>query len=159
MTTTQSAPTTKVCTGPAHGGPTELPVTDEHWYFHKSGPYTGKPIARCKLCTNWNKLQSRAEKNGTVECKKIRKFVAELVDRCGSSDLAGVASGVAANTIRSVLHEERCTMQLRTAKRLLVALDQRRKEDRRNGSTSERFREARRRQADIEEKIDRTLGY
>ena len=145
----------KVCTGPAHPSPALLPLTPEYWYFHRSGDRSGRPTNRCRLCTNWNKLIGKDGPHGlTPVTKTLRQLTKELADRCGSYGAVFRLHGVREETIRLIVigHTER--IQKRTAARILQALSEQRKYDRRNGS-SERFNEARRAQARIEERLQR----
>lgn len=151
--------TTKVCTGPAHPGPTALPITDEHWYFHKSGVRAGKPTSRCKLCINFNKLKDPSGQHGTIECKSVRPFLQELVRRCGNAEAAASLAGMSASSLRSALQDQQCRMQKATARRIITALAERRRLDRREGIVSETFRRALVVQAAREDKVNRLAGY
>lgn len=149
---------TKVCTGPAHPGPTRVPVTKEHWNFHRSGPDAGKPTSRCKLCTNWAKLVTKEGAHGLVERQDVLVFLNELIERCGSVEQVQTRHGLNANGLRAFLSNPDARMQKRTLARVLVALGEQRKLDRRNG-TSPRFHAARRAQADREGRLERLIGY
>jgi hypothetical protein len=144
---------TKVCTGPAHTQPTRLPLTETYWYFHKSGPYAGKP-QRCRLCAAYRRLPS-----GTVPVTKtLRSFARELVERCGSGSAVELRHGIAGSTILGVARGECQRMHRETATRLLTALGEQRKLDRRNGASS-RFLAARRAQALSELRMSQLTGY
>lgn len=145
----------KVCTGPAHVGPTRIPLDTEHWYFHQSGPRQGMPTTRCRLCTNWTKLISKTGPHGWVRLTKaMQALTKELVDRCGSYGAVYRHHGVRAETLRLIVVGETGRVQKKTAGRILVALSEQRKYDRRNG-TNVRFMEARRAQARIDERLER----
>lgn len=149
---------TKICTGPAHPQPTALPVDRQHWYFRKSGPKAGEPVSRCVLCINWRRLNDPGM-SGTVPCDKIRPFARELVDRYGSYNEAMRQTTISDVTLRSIMNKDYCTVQKRTALRVLQALEQKRREDRRDRKISSKFLEARRKQANIEERLQRSVGY
>jgi len=86
----------------------------------------------------------------TIDCYKIRPHTAELVDRCGTAQAAGKYALVATSTIRRILHGTHCTVQQETARRILVALEHRRKEDRLNHKVHDRLLKARQRAAQVE---------
>lgn len=148
----------KVCTGPAHPQPTRLPMDEEHWHYHRTGPKAGQPVARCRLCTNWAKLVVKDGPHGTVPAAKLHHLVKELVDRCEGCPECQRRHGLRAETLRLILTREQATVQKKTAQRILQALAEQRREDRRNG-TSARFLKARQRQAALEERLTRLAGY
>jgi hypothetical protein len=84
----------------------------------------------------------------------LRLLAKELTDRCGGYHAVHRAHGIREETIRLIVLGQTERMQKRTAARILLALSEQRKYDRRNGS-SKRFLEARMAQARIEERIDR----
>lgn len=146
---------TKVCTGPAHPAPAMLPLTPEYWYFYgdsgwaQSTGMVGKPIARCLLC------RALDHPHKLIPASRIERFTAELINRCGGYKQAERASGVGERVLRQIVtRTKKRGVQKETAARILVALSEQRKYDRRNGS-SVRFMEARRAQARIEERIER----
>lgn len=149
---------TKLCTGPAHPGPTRLPLDAEHWHFHRSGPRAGEPLSRCKLCRHWEEVADPTAPRGLVPAVTVRWLARELVERCGSAEQAAVRSGVTAPALRALVGYQTRDVQKRTVARILVALAEQRKSDRRNGN-SERFQAARRAQAEREERITRLSGY
>lgn len=149
---------TKICNGPAHAGPTRVQLDEDHWAFHRSGSKAGQATARCKLCSNWEKLLEKNGPHGWVALDAVRVFVDELIDRCGSSEAVQREHGIGATTLRSIEKGETTRVQKRTVARVLEALAEQRKVDRRNGS-SERFKQARRRQARREEQLERLAGY
>lgn len=143
----------KVCTGPAHAGPTRLPVDEDTWYFHRSGPKAGQPLARCKLCVNWNKLVKKDGPHGFVKVTpQLKALAKELADRCDGYPAVERLYGIRGETLRVVVAGEQGQMQKKTVARLFLALSERRKEDRRNG-TSKRFNDARKQQAFREERL------
>ena len=152
-----SAGPVKVCTGPAHAGPTRIPLDAEHWYFHRSCPRAGEPTSRCRLCANWARLVAKGGPHGLVPADQVRGFALELVERCGSASEAARRHGIAATVLRGLVAAEYPSVQRRTVEALLRALGEQRKDDRRNGS-SERFLAARREQAKRIAFAERTLG-
>ena len=147
--------TTKVCTGTAHAAPAMLPLTPEYWYFYGDSNWArehgmiGKPISRCVLCRSLDHPQK------LIPSRKIEKFTRELVARCGGYKQAERLSGVGERVLRQIaLRTKKRGVQKETAARILLALSEQRKYDRRNGS-SQRFLEARIAQARIEERIER----
>jgi hypothetical protein len=147
----------KVCTGPAHPQPVRLPVDEAHWHYHRSGPLAGQPVARCKLCQNWAKLQTKAGAHGLVPASRVRQLTQELVDRCDGYRQVEQRHGIAESTLRGLLAGQ-ARVQKTTAQRILQALDQQRREDRRNGASA-RFIKARQRQAVLEGRLTRLAGY
>lgn len=143
-----------------HGGEAvPLPLTDEYWYFRKSGERAGQPYSTCKLCISFVDTQRNGEAGGLVECKKVLKFVQELTLRCGSTEKAARYAGVGVSTLYKIYHYEQCTIQRDTARKLIMALDERRREDRRNGVVSQQLIDQRHKQAKREERIERLSGY
>ena len=95
----------------------------------------------------------------TVDCHKIRPHVKELVDRCGTYAKAAEYSFVGANTLRRIMHGVNCSVQHETARRVLLALEHRREEDRKNHQVHDRLLKARQQQAILEDRQDRLVGY
>ena len=95
----------------------------------------------------------------TIDCKKIRPHVNELVDRCGTIEAAGEYALVGKSTIARILHEVNCSVQQSTAQKILLALDHRRQEDRANRTVHERLLKARHEQKRIEDLQERLAGY
>lgn len=95
----------------------------------------------------------------TVSCDAIKPHVKELVDRCGSPVAAAKYALVGYQTIYRITHGVHCTVQQATAKKILIALEHRRKEDRSNKRTHERLLKARQEQARIEGNQERLAGY
>ena len=145
---------TKICTGPAHAEPTRLPLDEHHWHFRRHGPRAGQPFSRCKLCANWRKLIEKNGSHGWVDIVLVRRYVDELIARCGSAHAVSLAHGIAESTLRSIEHAETLHVQKRTVARVIAALAAQRRADRRNGS-SDRFLEAMRRRARIDERLER----
>lgn len=133
---------TKLCTGPAHAEPTELPLTAEHWYFHHTGLYAGKPTSRCRLCTNWAKLIDKRGPHGLVPAEQVERYARELVNRCGSLDETARRHRVHPTTLRGILEGVQPTVRKRTAERLLRGLAEQRKQDRLRGAASARHNQA-----------------
>lgn len=157
-------PPTKVCNGPAHPGPTRLPLTAEHWSFHGAGAWAtkagmvGKPLSRCRLCRSWDRLVERDVPHGLVPAVKVEPFLRELVERCGTAPVVTERHGISGSTVDRVLNHRIGSVKAKTAARLLLALSEQRKYDRRNGS-SPRFVAARRAQGRREERLERLAGY
>lgn len=148
----------RVCTGPSHEQPTRLPLDETHFYFHRSGPNAGRPTARCRLCHNWTKLVGRDGPHGYVEVgDELRGYVKELIDRCGPW-YGPRQYGLRPETLSALVRGEQKRVQKKTAQRILLALGEQRKLDRRNGA-SPRFVEAKRAQALREDRIGRLAGY
>jgi len=133
-------------------------VDEEHWHYHRTGPKAGQPVARCRLCTNWAKLQTKTGPHGLVPAAKVRWLAKELVDRCDGCPGVERRHGIREETIRALVAGTQARVQKTTAQRILQALDQQRREDRRNGTTA-RFTKARHRQAALEERLMRLAGY
>jgi hypothetical protein len=91
----------------------------------------------------------------TIDCKQIRPHTKELVDRCGTAEAAGEYALVATSTIRRIVNGVHCTVQQATARKILIALEHRREEDRKNHEVHERLLKERRRQATQEDRIFR----
>jgi len=147
----------KVCTGPAHAQPTRIPLDEDHWPFHRSGPKAGEPTSRCKLCVNWTKLVTKDGSHGYIAASRVRALVRELVDRCGGVWAVERDHGLHATSLRSILDGETKRVQRRTVARVILALGEQRKIDRRNG-TRRSFNRARVEQARIEAKAIETAG-
>jgi len=99
-----------------------------------------------------------------IECSKIRPHVAELVERCGSTAAASRYGLVGHQTILNVLNNKYCSVQRETARKLLLALEHRREEDRLSNAVHERLlkarqKEARQRQKIREDQLERLVGY
>lgn len=102
-----------------------------------------------------------------VPAAKLRPLVKELSDRCGTVKKAATYAGVSHVTLYNILNGSRRKdgeqvshkmVYQSTARLIILALYQRRKEDRRNGA-SEAFLRARRLQAQREERLIRLTGY
>jgi len=149
---------TRVCNGPAHHGPARLPLTETYWAFYRSGPRAGKPIARCKLCRNWQTLVVKPGPHGRVDLDHVYPIARELLERCGSAKEVERRHGIPAAVISKVVARTQKGVYARTAGRLIVALGEQRKYDRRNGASA-RFVAARRAQGQLEERLERLAGY
>ena len=89
---------------------------------------------------------------------RLRPLLVELIDRCGNTRDAAAYIGISRTTLHNIVNREREYAYRSTARLIILALHERRREDRRNGS-SERFRRARVLQAQIEERAMRLTGY
>src|SRR4051812_16834670 len=134
---------TKVCSGPAHDAPTNLPLDETHWNFARSGRRTGLPLSRCKLCGNWEKLIKKGGPHGLVPVASVSGYARELLERCGSYEKVRESYGLNDTTLGPIVRAVHPTVQARTAQRLLLALGEQRKRDRQHG-TSKRFNRAQR---------------
>jgi len=130
---------TGLCTGPSHAEPVYLPVTPEHWYFHKSGRSTGKPVTPCRTCVNWKKLINKGGPHGLVAAAMVVPWARELVERCDGLYRVQRLHGIGETTLRAIVNGDNPHVQKRTAQRILVALASQRSADRRNGHASERY--------------------
>ena len=92
----------KRCTGPAHEEPEYLPATEKYFHFHRKGKYAGQPLPRCRLCVNWNKIQSPGSHQGYVSIRVAQQFFVEATNRIGAWELAQ-RTGLSPTTIRKVL--------------------------------------------------------
>lgn len=95
-----------------------------------------------------------------VDCSKIKPFLEELVQRCGSPDAAAEYIGIGTTSVYRIRNEEHCTMQKRTAQLILASLEHKRNED----AVTERNRRNRlalglNTQDRIEDKLERLAGY
>lgn len=97
--------------------------------------------------------------NTTIDCKKIRPHLKELVDRCGSPAAAAKYALIGTNTVYRITHGINCTVQQETARKILFALEHKREEDKINKSVHERFLKARQAQARLEDSQERLIGY
>lgn len=143
----------KVCTGPAHAQPTRLPLTETHWHFNRSGPRAGQALPRCKLCRHWMRMT-----HTLVPMQTLKPYAIELTERCGSYYAAERVHGISDTTLRKIAQGGKSRVQVDTAQRLLMALGEQRKLDRRNG-TSTRFLAARKAQALSELRMRELTGY
>lgn len=93
-----------------------------------------------------------------VELAKLRPVLKELIDRCGSPEAAGEYASISTSTMYRMIHGYHRTVTQHTARLVILALYQRRKEDRMNGA-SKRFNQARKHQAELEDRLNRLAGY
>ena len=94
-----------------------------------------------------------------VDCKKIKPHVEELVARCGNAGAAAEYALVGSSTLRRIMNDVHCTVQIATARKILIALEHRREEDSKNHSVHENLLKIRREQAMREDRIGRMAGY
>lgn len=123
----------KLCTGPAHAEPTWLPLTPEHWNFHRTGRDAGKPVARCRRCTNWSKLRDKDGPHGLIAPDVLLPLLRELVERCEGVYGVERAHGLRAVTLQNILEGTHTRVQKRTAAKVIAALAEQRRRDRRDG--------------------------
>ena len=93
-----------------------------------------------------------------VPTVKLQPLLTELILRCGNTRDAAEYIGISRMALNDIVNQHREFSYQRTARLIILALYQRRKEDRRNGS-SERFLKARKEQAIREERMSRLAGY
>jgi hypothetical protein len=130
----------------------KLEVTTEHWFFRD-----GKPVAPCRTCRAAKKTQHDGP-YGWVPASKVYPLMVELVVRCGGVPAASRVSEINENTIREIMGRKRPRTQKRTVRLVVIALYEKRKEDRRNGG-NQYFLEMKKQQALKEEKMNRLAGY
>ena len=145
----------KLCKGPAHANPVWLPLDHEHWSFHLSGRRAGKPFTHCKLC---RRLESIDRWHGLVPAAEVLPWLSELISRCDGVLGVHATHGIAKTTLYKLASGEHSRVQKRTAQRILSALAEQRKFDRRNG-LSPRFLAIKKEQARHEERMSRLTGY
>jgi hypothetical protein len=95
----------------------------------------------------------------TIDCSKIRPHLKELIDRCGGPSQAAEYALLGTGTVYRIMHGVNCSVQQATARKVLVALEHRRKEDRVNKSVHTRYLNIRRKQAQQQERMERLAGY
>ena len=148
------------CTGPAHAQPIYLPVNENFWNFHRSGPKKGQPVARCKLCVNWTKLLDPSGPHGfaTVSAE-LRQLATELVERCNNSAYRlRHQHGLRPETVKAIAAGTHTRIQKRTAAKILSALVEQRKIDRKHGVVSTEFQLATRKRSEYLGRMDYRLG-
>lgn len=118
----------KLCTGPSHpDGPVELPLTEEFFYFRHTAGREGEAMSRCKDCVNWSKLKDKHRQHGTIPREKIDDVVRELANRVGLSEAAHLA-GMSRRTFQWVYYKQGSVVRKETARLIILALYQARKE-------------------------------
>lgn len=95
----------------------------------------------------------------TVPCERMRPFLKELIDRCGSPTAAAEYALIGSSTVYRIMHSYNCNMQNAVAQKIILALNHKRQEDRANREVHERLLKARREQARIEDGQLRLMGY
>ena len=149
----------KVCSGVLHPEGAVFPITDEHWYFRKSGEYAGHPYHPCRACRQEMLAIKKGVKRGYVPIAAIFPHLQELYLRLGKSARATAAyTGVSLPAIRAILAKKRRDVHKHTAQLILAALIRKRQEDRTNGNHAE-FRKAKHYQARVEERLLELTGY
>jgi len=111
----------KLCTGPAHEEPEYLPATEKYFHFHKSGDKKGRPVARCRLCINWNKVGSPGSYHGLVPIHIARRFFLEAVNCIGATELARRA-GISRGTVYKVTTRMEGSIQKRILRQVMLEL-------------------------------------
>jgi|SRR5215472_10909325 len=95
----------------------------------------------------------------TIDCSKVRPHLTELIDRCGGPAQAAEYALLGTGTVYRIMHGVNCTVQQATARKILLALEHRRKEDRSNKAIHTRFLNVRKEQAMRADRIERLAGY
>jgi hypothetical protein len=95
----------------------------------------------------------------TVDAKQIRPHAIELVRRCGNWQETAEYAGIGKSTIARIYNGANERIQMATARKILMALERRREEDRKNYSVNQRLIKAKRDQAKLEDNIERLAGY
>lgn len=144
---------TKLCSGCNK----YLPLIEDNWLRRNTGQYAGNFYGPCKRC-RLRKRVAHDDDSGYIPVTKVYPLMKELLDRCGTWEATVEFSGINGSTITEILHKRRRNVQKRTVRTLILALYERRRLDRLNGS-SKRFTEARRRQGELEERLNRLTGY
>jgi hypothetical protein len=148
---------TKVCYGPSHPTPATLPLDARHWYFRKSGRLAGRPLTHCRQCVNWDRNVDKHAPVGRVPTESVRSYAEELLARCGSFSRVQTAYDISHTTMRQIVSGLFETTNLHTAQRILAALAEQRRIDRRDGGSA-RFREMMRSIAERTERVERRQG-
>ena len=116
----------RLCTGPGHDEPIWLPATEKYFHQHKSGQRKGKMASRCRLCQNWNKLQSPGE-SGWIAASKVRSFFIEGVHRVGMMEFCRRAK-INPGAVRKIIDGSTQHVQKRTTRKaMLEVISMRRK--------------------------------
>lgn len=138
----------------------DLEVTPENWFFRSAtSKYSpGKAYGPCRECRARKNTKHPDRPHGLVPIDKVYVLMRELRDRCGSVEEAAVASGINEETIRQVCNRKRPHVKKQTVRLMVLALYERRRMDRMNGS-SERFLRAKKRQVQMEERMSELTGY
>ncbi len=114
----------KICSGPSHDAPTYLPATEKYYYFHKTGERTGKPLGRCRLCSNWARIKDPypGRLTGYVPVSSVRSFYFEAANRIGLMELSRRA-GVTPAHIQKVLNDKnKQFVSKRTLRKIMLEL-------------------------------------
>ena len=90
-----------------------------------------------------------------IDCKRVKPFVDELVRRFGTAEAAATYAMVATSTIRRIQHEKHCSVHAVTARKIIVALDHKREEDK----VHARLLKQRQKQVEVEDSWERLVGY
>jgi len=104
------------------------------------------------------KKQKLKYQGTNVPTVKIKPLLQELAQRCESLEKAAEYIGVGTSTVYRIMNDYHGTTQARVARLIILGLNEKRKEDRRNGA-SENFIRARKHQAALEERMERLTGY
>ncbi len=114
----------KLCSGPSHEEPTYLPATDKYYYFHKTGEHTGRPVTRCRLCSNWARIKDPypGRLTGVVPVASVRSFYFEAVSRIGLMELSRRAGVTPAHIQRVLNDRNKQFVSKRTLRKIMLEL-------------------------------------
>jgi hypothetical protein len=120
----------RVCRGILHPNGAMLPLEDFNVY--RSGPRTGKPIARCKAChLESERLRYRRKTGGgLVPLRKLLPFLIELVQRIGLLETSR-RTGLGTTTISGILRQKNKYVRKQTFQKVAVVLHEARRTDER----------------------------
>jgi hypothetical protein len=134
----------KLCSGPSHAEPTWVVLHPDYWNFYLSGHRAGKPLHHCKACRAWERmLAAQNSPHRLVARPEVLPWIEELIRRCDTVVGVERRHGIPVSTLWPLASGHRLSMQRRTAARILSALAEQRKTDRRNGATSDDYRSKR----------------
>lgn len=152
--------TTKTCNGPTHKRPTPLPLSPRYWYFHKKGQRRGRPLSKCKACSNAHKTYE----NGYIPCEKVLPLAQELLLRFGGNSYGALEatskySGIHRASLWRLLNNRYPKVRKATAHKIILALYNKRREDRKNRKLSPQFKQQILFQAKREQQLQDLMGY
>ena len=96
--------------------------------------------------------------HGVVPLVSVQEHALELLERCGGFYIVERVHGINNTTLRPIVNGDHANVQLRTVQRVLAALVEQRKIDRRNGATHRKLIEHRKRDVENIDRIDRQRG-
>jgi len=145
----------KKCTGPAHAvefghaeGFAWLPATPKYFHTFKSGSRSGKLLARCRLCINWDKIKSPGSYHGYVPRDIAFPIYNEAVNRIGVWELSR-RTGVSSGAIERLLNGESKRVRKLTLRKIMLELVSLRRKGESSDSLSLRWRNDRRNNGEL----------